>query len=78
LCDHGHPAMASAGLGDVLAGLLGALCAQGLDAFEAACLGVWLHARAGERVGALGRGLLASDLIDVVRELLEEHAPCLK
>lgn len=78
LCDHGHPAMASAGLGDVLAGLLGALCAQGLDAFEAACLGVWLHARAGERVGALGRGLLASDLINVVRELLEEHAPCLK
>ncbi len=78
LCDHGHPAMASAGLGDVLAGLLGALRAQGLDAFEAACLGVWLHARAGERVGALGRGLLASDLIEVVRELLEEHAPCLK
>ncbi len=78
LCDRGHPAMASAGLGDVLAGLLGALRAQGLDAFEAACLGVWLHARAGERVGARGRGLLASDLIEVVRELLEEHAPCLK
>lgn len=77
LCDHGHPAMASAGLGDVLAGLLGALRAQGLEAFEAACLGVWLHARAGVRLGAGGRGLAASDLITVIRELLEEHAPCL-
>jgi NAD(P)H-hydrate epimerase len=77
LCDQGHPAMASAGLGDVLAGLLGALRAQGLEAFEAACLGVWLHARAGVRLGAGGRGLAASDLIAVIRELLEEHAPCL-
>ncbi|HTO19450.1 MAG TPA: NAD(P)H-hydrate dehydratase [Pseudomonas sp.] len=77
LCDQGHPAMASAGLGDVLAGLLGALRAQGLEAFEAACLGVWLHARAGVRLGAGGRGLVASDLIAVIRELLEEHAPCL-
>jgi NAD(P)H-hydrate epimerase len=77
LCDRGHPAMASAGLGDVLAGLLGALRAQGLAAFEAACLGVWLHARAGERLGAQGRGLAAGDLIAVIREMLEEHAPCL-
>lgn len=77
LCDQGHPAMASAGLGDVLAGLLGALRAQGLAAFEAACLGVWLHARAGVRLAAGGRGLAAADLIPVIRELLEEHAPCL-
>lgn len=77
LCDAGHPAMASAGLGDVLAGLLGALRAQGLNAFDAACLGVWLHARAGERLGVAGRGMLASDLMTVIRELLEEHAPCL-
>jgi len=77
LCDQGHPAMASAGLGDVLAGLLAALRAQGLQAFEAAALGVWLHARAGVRLGAGGRGLAARDLMTVIREVLEEHAPCL-
>ncbi|MNQ67713.1 Bifunctional NAD(P)H-hydrate repair enzyme Nnr [compost metagenome] len=78
LCDHGHPAMAGAGLGDVLAGLLGALLAQGLDVAAAARLGVWLHARAGERLGRGGRGLAAADLIETLRELLEEHSPCLK
>lgn len=77
LCDHGHPAMAGAGLGDVLAGLAGALLAQGLMPFEAACLAVWVHARAGERLGLLGRGLLASDLFPAIRQLLEEHSPCL-
>jgi len=78
LCDHGHPAMATAGLGDVLAGVIGALLAQGLSAFDAACLAVWLHARAGEQQGTMGRGLAASDLIPVIRQLLEEHAPCTK
>ncbi len=77
LCDRGHPAMAGAGLGDVLAGLIGALMAQGLPAFEAASLAVWLHACAGERLGAQGRGLAASDLIAVIRQLLEEQSPCL-
>lgn len=78
LCDRGHPAMAGAGLGDVLAGLVGALLAQRLAPFEAACLGVWLHASAGQQLGeAQGRGLAASDLIPVIRELLEAHSPCL-
>ncbi|HLD65826.1 MAG TPA: NAD(P)H-hydrate dehydratase, partial [Pseudomonas sp.] len=77
LCDRGHPAMASAGLGDVLAGLIGALLAQGLDAWAAARLGVWLHACAGERLGTKGRGLLASELPPVIRELMEEQSPCL-
>lgn len=78
LCDRGHPAMASAGLGDVLAGVAGALLAQGLAPFEAACLAVWLHARAGEQLGRMGRGLAASDLLPEIRQLLEEHSPCLK
>ena len=78
ICNHGHPAMATAGLGDVLAGVLGALLAQGMSAFDAACLAVWLHARAGEQQGILGRGLAASDLIPAIRQLLEEHAPCTK
>ncbi|WP_213661879.1 NAD(P)H-hydrate dehydratase [Stutzerimonas stutzeri] len=78
LCDRGHPAMASAGLGDVLAGLIGALLAQDLTPFDAACLGAWLHAAAGERLGEHGRGLAAADLIPVIRQLLEEQSPCLK
>lgn len=76
LCSRGHPAMASAGLGDVLAGVAGALLAQGLGSFEAACLAVWLHAVAGERNGELGRGLAAADLIPAIREQLETHSPC--
>jgi NAD(P)H-hydrate epimerase len=78
LCHQGHPAMATAGLGDVLAGLVGALLAQGMEAFAAACLAVWLHANAGAQEGKSGRGLAASDLIPAIRQLLEEQAPCLK
>jgi hydroxyethylthiazole kinase-like uncharacterized protein yjeF len=78
LCHQGHPAMATAGLGDVLAGLIGALLAQHMDGFDAACLAVWLHANAGAQQGKSGRGLAASDLIPAIRQLLEELAPCLK
>lgn len=78
LCQQGHPAMATGGLGDVLAGLIGALLAQGMQAFDAASLAVWLHANAGLQQGKFGRGLAASDLIPAIRQLLEEQAPCLK
>ncbi|MFC4859952.1 NAD(P)H-hydrate dehydratase [Pseudomonas sp. JS3066] len=78
LCDRGHPVMAGAGLGDVLAGLIGALLAQGMDGYAATCLAVWLHANAGENLARAGRGLAASDLIPTIRQLLEEFAPCLK
>ena len=63
-----NPAMASGGTGDVLAGVIGALLAQGLDPFAAARLGVYLHGLAGEAVrDRLGdAGLLASDLPDQV------------
>ena len=77
VCDRGHPAMATAGLGDVLAGLIGALMAQHLAPFDAACLAVWLHAGAGQKVGGLGRGLAATDMIPAIRQLLEELQPCL-
>ncbi|WP_338484820.1 NAD(P)H-hydrate dehydratase [Pseudomonas trivialis] len=76
-CDQGHPAMAAPGLGDVLAGLVGALLAQGMPAYDASCLAVWLHATAGDRQGTFGRGLAASDLIPAIRQLLEEQSPCL-
>ena len=52
--------LASAGTGDVLAGLIAANRARGLDPFEAACAGVWLHGRAAELAGP---GLIADDLI---------------
>ena len=60
--------MASGGTGDVLAGTIGALLAQGLAPYDAARLGVYLHGLAGElvreRIG--DAGLLASDLPDAV------------
>ena len=61
-----NPALASGGTGDVLAGAIGALLAQGLTPFSAARLGVYLHGAAGEAVRErLGdAGLLASDLPD--------------
>lgn len=57
--DGAPPWLATAGSGDVLAGLIGAVLAQGLDPWEAACAGVWLHGRAGHLAGP---GLIAEDL----------------
>jgi hydroxyethylthiazole kinase-like uncharacterized protein yjeF len=63
-----NPAMASGGTGDVLSGTIGSLLAQGLAAFDAAKLGVYLHGMAGDTVrDRLGdAGLLASDLPDAI------------
>jgi len=62
---HEVPALASGGTGDVLAGVIGALIAQGSDPFAAAVTGVYIHAAAGRRISQrLGdSGLLASDLL---------------
>ncbi len=57
---HADPALATAGTGDVLAGLAGAFLARGLDAFEAACAAVWIHGEAGRR---MGEGATAHDLL---------------
>jgi hydroxyethylthiazole kinase-like uncharacterized protein yjeF len=69
----GNPALASAGTGDVLAGILGALLAQGIAADLALRAGVCVHGAAADRrvergVGPLGVG--ASEIADAVRELL--------
>jgi len=68
----GNPGMATGGSGDVLAGLLGALLAQGLAPFEASCLAVHAHGRAGDLVARrLGEvGLIASDLPAALAEVL--------
>ena len=62
----GNPAMASGGIGDVLAGILTALLGQGFCAEDAMKLGVYLHGFAGDRVAATKGeiGLIASDIID--------------
>jgi NAD(P)H-hydrate epimerase len=74
ICTSGNPGMASGGMGDVLAGVIGALLAQHLPAGTAARLGVCLHAAAGDRAALASGpiGLLATDLIDQVRALLNE------
>jgi hydroxyethylthiazole kinase-like uncharacterized protein yjeF len=74
--ERGHPVMAGAGFGDVLSGVIAALLAQGLSAYPAACLAVWLHACAGEQLASQGRGLVASEMCERIRQLLEEHSPC--
>lgn len=61
----GNPGMATAGAGDVLTGLVGALLARGMQATDAARLAAWLHGRAGDMAASEGspESLIASDLL---------------
>ena len=61
--------LASAGTGDVLAGIVAALRARGMPAFEAACAAVWLHGRAAERAGP---GMIADDLVPALPATLAD------
>ena len=69
---NGGPWLATAGTGDVLSGVIGALAAMGLAAFRAAAAGAWLHGRAGELYLPPPRhpGLVAGDLIDALPAVL--------
>ena len=64
----GNPGMATGGSGDVLAGLIGAFCAQGLPPFEAAFCGAFLHGAAGDTAAARRsqRGMLPRDLLSAL------------
>lgn len=76
----GDSSLSKAGTGDVLSGVIGSLLGQGMDAFDAACLGAFLHGLAGERAGRrLGkRSVLARDVIDELPNVLmkyDRHTP---
>lgn len=71
----GNPGLASAGMGDVLAGMIAALAAQGLSLAQAAVYGVHLHGAAADRLVAGGNGpvgLTASEVARAARDLLNE------
>jgi NAD(P)H-hydrate epimerase len=69
-----HPVMASGGMGDVLTGMITGWLAQGVSLLPAACLGVFFHSGAGARVAAIkgGQGILASELADILPELITQ------
>lgn len=66
---HASPWLASAGTGDVLAGLITGLVAQGMPIFEACCAAVWIHGECGIKSGPY---LVASDLINHIQKTLSE------
>ena len=70
----GNPGMATAGMGDVLAGILGTFAAQGMDVFQTAQAGVYLHGFAADcKMEEKGlRGLIASDLLEELPKVMRE------
>lgn len=71
LCDKGNPGMATAGMGDILSGVIGGLLVQGVPMFDAAAIGVYLHAMAGDLAAKEGeRGTIATDLLPYLRKLV--------
>jgi NAD(P)H-hydrate epimerase len=70
-CDAGNPGMAVGGMGDTLSGVIAAFMGQGLALLDAARLGVYVHARAGDLAADEGeRGLLPGDLLPHLRRLV--------
>ena len=71
VCTAGNPGMAAPGMGDVLTGVIAALVAQGLPLADAARMGVYIHASAGDLAARQGeRGLMARDLMEPLHRLV--------
>jgi len=71
VCPYGNPGMASAGMGDILSGVIGSFIAQGYELELAAKLGLCAHSLAGDLAAKDGQtGLLASDLLIHIRQLV--------
>jgi len=75
VCPTGNPGMAAGGMGDVLTGIIGGFLAQGLSPWAAACLGVYAHGLAGDRLAAKNNnffaGYLASELAAELPQALQ-------
>lgn len=69
--NNASPYLATAGSGDVLAGMAVGLLAAGMPAFEAACAAVWLHAEAGSLLGA---GMIADDIADALPQVFSQNS----
>ena len=75
ICEAGNPGMATAGMGDVLSGVIGGLLAQHVPLLDAAKMGVLLHAMAADLARDDGeRGMIASDLMPYLRRLVNGNS----
>lgn len=70
--ENAPPHLATAGSGDVLAGIVAGLLAQDLDGFTAAAVGVWMHGACGDHAGP---GAIADDLVEALRPVLAAGCP---
>lgn len=72
ICEAGNPGMATAGMGDILSGIIGGFAAQDMPILTAAKLGVLVHATAGDLAAKEGgeRGMIATDLLPYLRRLV--------